>query len=64
MWFERAAAAGVPQAMLNLGKMFEQVNLRIIILPVRLTVDPESKPIHNLVELNSVIGVACPLSKQ
>lgn len=28
MWFERAAAAGVPQAMLNLGKMFEQVNLR------------------------------------
>ena len=27
MWFEKAAAAGVPQAMLNLGKMLEQVNL-------------------------------------
>lgn len=26
MWFEKAAASGVPQAMLNLGKMLENVS--------------------------------------
>lgn len=25
-WFEKAAASGLPQAMLNLGKMLEQVS--------------------------------------
>lgn len=28
MWFEKAAASGVPQAMLNLGKMLENVSER------------------------------------
>lgn len=28
VWFEKAAASGVPQAMLNLGKMLENVSER------------------------------------